>query len=140
MNRQIELAAENGVSFFLFCWYWRDNNGPINQKAIESDPLHTSLNLYLKSKNKNSLKYCLLVANHAGAEIKGDENWAEAVRYWSKYFSDPQYMKVDGKPLVVIFSGKGKSISDKQIEIMRQTAKNLGFEKGIAIAGCKPSV
>lgn len=136
MDRQIELAAENGVSFFLFCWYWRDNNGPINQKAIESDPLHTSLHLYLKSKNKNSLKYCLLVANHAGAEIKGDENWAEAVKYWTKYFSDPQYMRVDGKPLVIIFSGGQKSISDKQIEIMRQTAKSLGFEKGIAIAGC----
>src|SRR5690606_38651836 len=25
MERQIDLAADNGIDFFLFCWYWRDN-------------------------------------------------------------------------------------------------------------------
>ncbi|MCL4484391.1 MAG: hypothetical protein M1445_17575, partial [Bacteroidetes bacterium] len=27
MERQIDLAADNGIEFFLFCWYWRDSNG-----------------------------------------------------------------------------------------------------------------
>lgn len=27
MERQIDLAADNGIDFFLFCWYWRDDKG-----------------------------------------------------------------------------------------------------------------
>ena len=30
MERQIDLAADNGVKFFLFCWYWLDDNGSID--------------------------------------------------------------------------------------------------------------
>lgn len=50
MERQIDLAADNGVDFFLFCWYWKDNKGPINVKAIENDHHHTSLELFMKAK------------------------------------------------------------------------------------------
>lgn len=136
MDRQITLAAENGVDFFLFCWYWKDNRGPINEDAIKSQPTHTSLNLYLNSKEKDKLKYCLLIANHGGAEIIGDKNWEDAVRHQARHFSDPQYVRVGGKPLVVIFGSGANSITDGQIEIMRETAKKLGFKDGLAIACC----
>jgi hypothetical protein len=69
MERQIDLAADNGIEFFLFCWYWRDTNGPINLEAIENAPAHTSMKMYLKARNKNRIKFGLLVANHQGAEI-----------------------------------------------------------------------
>ena len=42
MERQIDLAADNGIEFFVFCWYWRDTNGPLNPEAIENLYLHTS--------------------------------------------------------------------------------------------------
>src|SRR5690606_20565763 len=57
MERQIDLADDNGIEFFLFCWYWRDNKGPINPEAIHNLSLHTSLNLYLKAKNKHRVKF-----------------------------------------------------------------------------------
>ncbi len=132
MERQIDLAADNGIKFFAFCWYWRDSNGPINTSAIEKWSAHISMYLYLKAKNKNRIKFCLLVANHQGAEIKGKENWGKATEYWMKYFKDPQYVKVDGKPLVIIFRPDG--IENESIARMQETAVKMGL-KGLSIAG-----
>jgi len=134
MERQIDLAADNGIEFFLFCWYWRDNNGPINTAAIENLDLHTSINLYLKSKNKNRIKFGLLVANHQGSEIKGTENWEKATEYCTKYFKDPQYITVDGKPLVVIINSGG--INEDGLARMQEVSKRLGLP-GLSMAGCE---
>ena len=139
MERQIDLAAENGVDFFLFCWYWCDDKSSINPTAIENLSLHKSMELYLTAKNKKKLKYSLLVANHGGAEIDGVDNWKAAVKFWAKYFKDPQYVKVDGRPLVVIFDS-GKGITEEDLAGMQEAAKNEGFKEGIAIAGCGKGV
>lgn len=105
MEKQIDLAAANGVDMFIFCWYWSNGKGSINPSGIENQPLHTSLYLFMKARNKHKMKFSLFVANHAGAEIEGKKNWIDAVNYWSQhYFNDPQYMKIDNKPLVSVFS------------------------------------
>jgi hypothetical protein len=134
MERQIDLAADNGIKYFAFCWYWSKNSGPINPEAIEKLPMHTSMNLYLKAKNKNRIKYCLLVANHQGFEIKGTDNWKSATEYWMQYFNDPQYVKVDGKPLVIIFSAGG--IDNEGLAAMQEVSKTKGLKNGLSIAGC----
>lgn len=133
MERQIDLAADNGVEFFLFCWYWRDTKGPINLKAIADLPGHESLNRYLKAKNKHRIKFGLLVANHQGAEIVGSENWAKATEHWMQYFKDPQYVQVDSKPLVVVFGAKG--IENADLTAMQDVAVKQGLS-GLNIAGC----
>ncbi len=134
MERQIDLAADNGIEFFLFCWYWRDSNGSINPAAIENLSLHTSMNLYMKAKNKNRIKFSLLVANHGGSEIKGTDNWGKATEYWMQYFKDPQYVTVDGKPLVVIFNSGG--IDNDALARMQEVSKKEGLKGGLSIAGC----
>jgi hypothetical protein len=133
MEKQIDLAADNGIDFFLFCWYWKDSNGPINEEAIKNLPLHTSMNLYLKAKNKNRIKFGLLVANHQGSEIKGTENWKKATEFWAQYFKDPQYVQVNGKPLVVIFNPSG--IDNASMAQMQELSKKIGLP-GLSIAGC----
>ncbi len=133
IKQQIDLAADHGVGFFAFCWYWRDDGGKINKKAIKDDPLHTSLELYLKAKNNHRLKFCLLVANHGGAEIKGVENWRTAAEYWMPYFKHPQYVTVGGKPLIIVFNPEG---GDKEGFIQAQNAARKADLPGIAIAGC----
>ncbi len=135
MERQIDLAADHGIDFFLFCWYWRNDKGMVNPKAIKELSLHKSMELYLTAKNKKRIKYSLLVANHSGSEIFGIENWKDAVRFWAQYFKDPQYITVDGKPLVVIFDS-GKGITDEDLAGMQEAAREVGFKNGIAIAGC----
>jgi hypothetical protein len=133
VERQIDLAADHGLDYFLFCWYWRDTNGPINVAEIEKAPHHVSMNYYLKASNKKRLRFGLLVANHSGAEIKGADNWEEAARYWMQYFKDSQYVTVDSKPLVVIFNPS--DLDEESISRMQYVAKQHGF-KGLSIAGC----
>jgi hypothetical protein len=134
MERQIDLAADNGIEFFSFCWYWRDDKGPINPAAIENLELNTCMNLYMKAKNKDRIKFCLLVANSRGFEIRSPENWKEATEYWMQYFNDPQYVKVDGKPLVIIFNIGG--IDNDDIARMQEVSKEQGLKGGLSIAGC----
>lgn len=136
MERQIDLAADSGVDFFLFCWYWKDNKRPINVAAIENDHHHKSMELFMKAKNRHRLKYALLIANHAGAEIQGKENWEEGTRYWSRFFNDPQYMTVDDKPLLVLFASGDNAIDNETLESMQEIAKEEGLTNGISIAGC----
>jgi len=136
MERQIDLAADNGVDFFLFCWYWLDDRGPINIDAIEKFSQHASMEMYLKAKNKEKVKFCLLIANHQSAEILGDENWEDAVGYWAKYFKDPQYIQVDNKPLVILFNTGDDAINNEQLAKMQKVAKTEGLKNGLAIAGC----
>ncbi|MCY2991227.1 MAG: glycoside hydrolase family 99-like domain-containing protein [Planctomycetota bacterium] len=38
MERQIDLAADHGIAFFAFCWYW--NKDP---QKLDQDPKHTGL-------------------------------------------------------------------------------------------------
>ena len=133
MERQIDLAADNGVKFFLFCWYWLDDKGAINSNAINSNSKQTSLNLFLKAKNRNRIKYSLLIANHSGAEITGTYNWSQAARYWMQYFQDPQYFRIDNKPLLVIFNQSG--ITADGLSAMQNVAKS-GDLPGLSIAGC----
>ena len=133
MEQQIDLAADHGLEWFAFCWYWHDNAKPINHAAIESDPKHTSMNLFLKAKNNKRLKFCMLVANHAGFDIKGPDQWKAAAEFWMPYFKHPQHLTVDGKPLIIIFNAAGAAKAD--LDILQSTAKQAGLP-GIAVACC----
>ena len=132
MERQIDLAADHGLAFFAFCWYWHDDGQAVNEKAITEDPKHTCLDLFLKAKNNHRMKFCLLVANHQGAEIKGAECWKQASDFWMPYLRHPQYLTVAKKPLIIIFNPSG---GDKDgFAAMQETARKAGLP-GLAIAG-----
>ena len=133
MERQIDLAADNGIEFFIFCWYWKDDKGAFNRSSVENLAEHTSLNLYMNAKNKNRIKFSLLIANHKGSEIVGPDNWDKATQYWMKYLKDPQFVKLDSKPLVVIFSTSG--IDSAGLARMQDVSKRAGLP-GLSIAGC----
>ena len=128
MEQQIDLAADHGIAFFAFCWYWHPTRGQIND-----DPKHTGLNLFLKARNSDRMKFCLLVANHQGFLIESTENWRKAAVGWMPYFVDKRYVTVDGKPLVVVFNpadGHSEGLAALQAE-----AKKAGLP-GVAIAAC----
>lgn len=108
MERQIELASGNGIDFFSFCWYWKKDNGGIDTAAINRHPLHTGIELFKEAKNKKKMRFSLLVANHQGARIKTEKDWTDAVDFWTgHYFNDPQYLKIDGKPVITVFESVG---------------------------------
>jgi hypothetical protein len=133
MERQINLAADHGLAYFSFCWYWADNKGPVNLSAIESDPKHLPMQMFMQATNNWRMEFCLLVANHEGFEIVGTESWKQAADYWITLFAHPRYLKVDGKPLIVIFSPEGAD--SEGFAYLQDAARNAGMP-GVAIACC----
>ncbi|WP_101689095.1 glycoside hydrolase family 99-like domain-containing protein [Dysgonomonas massiliensis] len=133
MEQQIDLAADNGIDFFMFCWYWCDDKKSINPKKIDSHSLHSCIDLYMKASNRKRIKFGILIANHQGAEIIGSENWSETVRYLSKYFKDEQYIKIDYRPYVAIFNANG--LDQEGRDAMQQTAISMGIDS-LSIVAC----
>ncbi|MDD4871171.1 MAG: glycoside hydrolase family 99-like domain-containing protein [Kiritimatiellae bacterium] len=133
MERQINLAADHGIAFFSFCWYWHDNKGPINVKAIDDDSKHLPMRLFMQAKNNARMEFCLLVANHGGFEIVGPEAWKQAADYWMTLFKHPRYLRVEGKPLLVIFSPRGAN--KEGLACLQEAARKAGFP-GVAVACC----
>ena len=133
MERQIDLAADHGIAYFSFCWYWSTNQGPINVPAIESDSKHQSMYYFMNANNNDRMEFCLLVANHQGCEIIGEAAWKQAADYWIKLFKHPRYLKTNGKPLIIIFSPSGANKAG--FDYLQETAKKSGFP-GVEIACC----
>lgn len=128
MERQIDLAADHGIAFFAFCWYWHPN-----LEEIEKDPKHTGLRLFLEAKNNHRMHFCLLVANHDGFLITTPENWRKAADVWLPYLKHPRYLKVGGRPLLIIFNSRDGC--PEGLEALQQVARQAGLP-GVAIAGC----
>jgi hypothetical protein len=131
---QIDLAADAGISFFNFCWYYSKTEDPLNQ----------ALGLYLKAPNKERLQFSLLVANHQGYII-GPAEWNEAARAWIRLFKEPGYVQVQGKPYISFFSvgtlvqsfGSAKAVK-LALDQLRSMAAQEGL-KGVTIAACVSS-
>ena len=135
MEKQIDLAASHGLSYFSFCWFWRDDKTLINTEGIKDDPRHVGLNLFMNAKNNNQMEFSLLVANHVKYEIIGEEAWKQAADYWiENYFCHPCFLKIDGKPVISIFQPKN---ADKEgLLYLQKAAKEAGYP-GVIVAACK---
>jgi hypothetical protein len=135
VNEQVKLAADVGLSFFSFCWYY---------SKTEKLLLNQALDFYKVSKNVKKLEYCLLVANHAGHEV-GPEDWDNAKEMWVNEFKHPQYLKTGGKPLLIFFEhgslvkrfGSPEAVK-AAFESLRQYAVSRGLP-GVTIAICEGS-
>ncbi len=93
---QIKWALEHGITFFAYDWYW--------QQGVQQ--LDHALNDGLfKSKYADSFKFCLLWANHNAAGSSSVEDCVAAARFWKRaYFSRKNYLRINGKPAIIIFS------------------------------------
>jgi len=134
MEQQIDIAANAGLSFWSFCWYWPEKNGP-------DSPLNNAMALFLKARNRSRLQFCVLVANHSGFRI-GPEDWPSVCARWIVLFKQPTYLTVDGKPLLIFFApdeliksfGTTESVKTA-LNVLRKDAKAAGIP-GVSIAAC----
>lgn len=111
MSMEIEAATKHGVDVFIFDWYWYDNR-PFMETTLN--------NGFLKADNVGKMKFYLMWANHDVGntwdtrishepniiwEGKVDRQEFEKIckRNIEKYFKHPQYYKIDGKPVFMIY-------------------------------------
>ncbi|MCL5271515.1 MAG: glycoside hydrolase family 99-like domain-containing protein [bacterium] len=134
MRRQIDYAADYRIDFWAFDWYYPE--GP-NKKSR----LNNALGLYLKARNRDRLQFCLLVANHQKFRI-GPGDWDAVCRIWIDLFREPTYLRLDGRPLLIIYSPAelehafgGPDGVRKALDALRAKARAAEITE-IAVAAC----
>lgn len=105
MHEQARLAREYGISAFCFYFYW------FGGKTLLETPLRNWLN-----DKSIDLKFCLCWANEKwtrtwdgrGDEILIDQKHSPEddiafIGHVAEYMQDPRYLRVDGKPMLLIY-------------------------------------
>ena len=144
MEMEIEQATRHGVNVFIFDWYWFDGR-PFMETTLTDG--------FLKAPNKDKMKFYLMWANHNVENYwdtriakYGGENiiWRGGVgreefekickRNIEMFFKQPNYYKIDGKPVFRIYEVttfiEGIGGVDKAIDALkwfRQEVKKAGF-------------
>ena len=93
MEAQLRWAHDDGIGFFLFDWYRED-----------VDPcLNVAHDNYLKLADHAGVDFALLYVNHDPFGVSPAE-WPAMAEHWiTNNFLNPDYVRVGGKPLLVIF-------------------------------------
>lgn len=129
MREQAEMAKLYGIGAFCFYYYW------FSGRRILEKPIDNFLNSDI------NMPYCLCWAN---------ENWTrtwdgdtKSVLLEQKYldsdpanfilsvlthFNDSRYLKVDGKPMLIVYRAKQIPNVQKVFEIWREAVKKAGFK------------
>ena len=142
MARKIEAAADHGIDFFIFDWYYY-NDGPFLARAVE--------NGFTQALNSGRMKFCCMWANHdwvnlfpcgrqTGRELLyPGKVTPETFRAMSRvlverYFPHPSHFAIDGFPYFSIYDlstflqnfGSVKATRTAMDEF-RSTARAAGF-------------
>ena len=144
MEMEIEQATSHGVNVFIFDWYWFDGR-PFMETTLT--------NGFLKAQNREKMKFYLMWANHDVVNTwdtrisRLPENnviWQGSVdrqefekicrRNIELFFSQPEYYKIDGKPVFMIYDvvnfikglGGIKEAADA-VKWFKQEVKKAGF-------------
>lgn len=129
----IKWAVEHGITFFCYDWYWTRG-----ERRLE----HALHDGFFRARYRHLMKFCLLWANHFGPGEHNAEDNERVCRYWiENYFRRPEYFKIDGRPLLVIFSVHslqrdfGIEGTRKAIELWHRMTEEAGVGR-ILVAGC----
>lgn len=114
MEMEIQQASSHGINVFIYDWYWYDGR-PFLENCLNDG--------FLKAENNSKMQFYLMWANHDanyGWDIRNstcdefdtviwtgkvDANRFDTVcdRVIEKYFHHPQYYKIDGCPVFMIY-------------------------------------
>ena len=116
MEMEINQAVKHGVNVFIFDWYWYDGR-PFMETTLN--------NGFLQAENRNDMQFYLMWANHDvvnlwdtrlynckedniiwRGQVDRDEFEKICKRNIEKYFKQPNYYKIDGKPVFMIYDIK----------------------------------
>lgn len=133
---EIKFALENGISFFVECWFRKiDNRGHSPVRDTLNHWLH---NGFFHSRYRDMMQFAILWENENRISTGADgidDLIDNLMPYWiENYFSKPSYLKVDGKPFFIIYGYQnfiddmgGRENATVAVDKMKQTAKNAGF-------------
>jgi hypothetical protein len=101
VDQQMNWLADHAVSFVIFDWYW--------SHSTSSPTAGQNPDAFMRSASKSRMTFTLLYADNGlypSSWTQADylADWDAMVEYWiSRYFTDPQYEKNGGKPVVYLY-------------------------------------
>jgi lipopolysaccharide biosynthesis protein len=129
MEEQARLAKEYGVYGFSYYFYW------FAGKILMDTPLEQML-----ANPKVDMPFCFTWANENWsrrwdgqendiliAQHHSDEDSINFIRHLFKYFKDDRYIKIDGKPLLIIYRASIIPNMEKTANIWREELEKNGF-------------
>lgn len=130
----IKWAVENGLTFFVYDWYWRDGREELGAGLNEG---------FLKARYRGLMKFALMWANHPPFDVGSRERLLQVTDYWlERYFRQPNYLTVDGKPYVSFFNPTevirdlgGPEKCKEALETARERVRAAGLA-GLHIGAC----
>ncbi|MCX2453241.1 glycoside hydrolase family 99-like domain-containing protein [Pedobacter sp. PLR] len=100
IRKQVTAAVNADLDFFTFCWYYSELG-----KQNLAEPRNNALRLFVNLKDKQGLKFNLLVSNHYGYII-GPADWDKVSKIWLDLFEMDAHLKFNDKPLITFLSLK----------------------------------
>ena len=132
MDREIAFASTAGLDYWAFCYY-------CSKKWGGTDSYNYGLKLYLSSKQKPKIQFCLLLqGTHLGPQAK----WPETVQALVRLLQESTYQKVlDGRPLVFMYyvsamkTWAGSTEAAKQrLDALRTASRKAGLKNPYMVA------
>jgi hypothetical protein len=144
MEMEIDQAADHGVNVFIFDWYWLDGRPWMETTLTEG---------FLKARNRDRMQFYLMWANH-----NVDNSWDTRLSHLGEsnviyrggvgreefekvckrnidlFFKQPNYYRIDGKPVFMIYEVTtfidglgGVEAARDALAWFRQEVKDAGF-------------
>lgn len=102
MDWEIKWCLDHGISFFVYCWYRTSQGGPVTQKLGHG--IHEGL---FNARYGDQFKFAIMWENQGKgtAGISSEEDFLQnLLPFWIEtYFKRPNYLVIDGKPLLYIY-------------------------------------
>ncbi|KQW41975.1 MULTISPECIES: glycoside hydrolase family 99-like domain-containing protein [unclassified Roseateles] len=121
MTQQLKWMRDYGIDYVVFDSYWGADN-----KA----PLTAGINAYLNAPDRYGVEFSVMWANHTTYTFS-KSHFEALFDFWAaNYFKRSDYVKLDGKPVVFIFSA----------ETLDNNAKALGMTTEALVAMAESAV